>query len=250
MSRVASFHLIREPPWRAPQVLTRLATDRARLARVPGLRFWRLLGTGRGSRTSFGIDPARTALFAVWEDDAALREFLTGSALSRRWATVAGRSGECWSVVLHLLSGYGRWGGVDVLDGLRRGVPGGPVAVLTRARVRTQAWGRFHAAGSGVSAALVRTPGLLAVAGIGEFPVGRQATFSLWSDAAAVRAFATGDPAHADVVRRTRHEHWYGEELFARFTPVNSAGIWDGHDPLSAFRAGPGRPGSRPVRHH
>lgn len=247
MPRVASFHLIREPAWRAPQVLARLATDRARLGSVAGLRFWRLLGTGRGARTSFGIDPARSALFAVWDDAAALREFLAGSALSRRWAAAAGRSGECWSVALHLLSGHGHWGGLDVLGGLQRGVPGGPVAVLTRARVRLRALGRFHTAGADVSAALGRTSGLLAVVGIGEFPVGHQATFSLWSDAAAVRAFATGDPVHADVVRRTRDEDWYGEELFARFAPVGSAGTWDGRDPLSAPRkgsAGPAAAGS------
>ncbi|HEX2300603.1 MAG TPA: hypothetical protein VHH34_19205 [Pseudonocardiaceae bacterium] len=237
MARVASFHLIREPARRAPQVLTRLATDRTRLARVPGLRFWRLLGTGRGSRTSLGIDPARSALFAVWQDDAALREFLATSALSRRWTETAGRSGECWSVALHLLAGFGRWGGVDVLAGLQRGRPGGPVAVLTRARVRLGSWGRFHTASSGVSAALGDTSGLLAVVGIGELPVGRQATFSLWSDAAAVRAFAARDPVHTEVVRRTRDEHWYGEELFARFAPTGTAGTWDGRDPLSG---GPG----------
>lgn len=232
MSRVASFHLIREPAWRAPQVLARLATDRARLRAVPGLRFWWLLGTGRGARTSWGVDPDRSALFAVWEDAEALRRFLTSSALARRWARVAERSGECWSVALHLLSGRGRWSGVDVLDGLARGVPGGPVAVLTRADVRFLAWRRFYRAGSAVSGALTTAPGLLAVLGVGERPLGRQATFSLWSDAAAVTAFAYRDPAHAEAVRRTHREGWYGEELFARFSPVGSLGTWDGRNPL------------------
>jgi hypothetical protein len=226
---MASFHLIREPPWRAPQVMARLVTDRFRLAAVPGLRFCRVLGTGRGSRTSFGIDPARTAVFAVWEDDAAMREFLTTSVLARRW----GRAGECWSVTLHLLSGQGHWGGVDLLAGLVPGAPGGPVAVLTRAEVRMRAWRRFHCAATGLSAALAGTPGLLAVVGIGEAPVGRQATFSLWSDPSAVHAFAYRHRAHAEVIRRTRGEGWYGEELFARFTPVESTGTWDGTNPLS-----------------
>jgi heme-degrading monooxygenase HmoA len=240
VSGVASFHLVREAPWRAPQVMARMAIDRARLAGVRGLRFWRVLGTGAGARTSFGIDPARTAVFAVWEDDDALTRFLESAPLARRWARTAERSGECWTTRLRLLSGHGRWRGADILDGLAPGEPGGPVAVLTRATVRPRAWVRFHGAGAGVSAAVSAAPGLLAVVAIGEAPLGRQATFSLWTDAAAVRAFACRDAAHAEVVRRTRAEDWYGEELFARFAPVESAGTWDGADPL-AGRGAAGR---------
>lgn len=209
--------------------MARLGTDRLRLARVSGLRFFRLLGTGWGSRTSWGISPARTALFAIWDEPTALEAFLATPWVRRRCA----RAAEVWDVRLHLLGGHGRWLGRDVLDELMPGEPGGPVAVLTRADVKVRHWVRFLRAGAPVSAEVNSADGLLVVVAIGEAPLGRQATFSLWRDAAALRRFAYRGTDHAGVVRRTREQGWYGEELFARFQPVDATGTWDGRDPLA-----------------
>jgi len=227
---VASFHLVRQHAAHAPLVLTRLGLDRRPLARTPGLRFFRLMGTGRGRTTSLSADLARRALFAVWDDEAALSAFLRTSPVAARWRVAV----EHYSVRLDLVSGGGRWRGVEPLAGMVPGAdPGGPLAVLTRADVRARSWRPFLAAGRPVSDALQTAPGLLAVAGVGEAPLGRQATFSLWRDAAALERFAYADAAHVDVVRRTRAEGWYGEELFARFAPTTIAGTWDGVDPLA-----------------
>lgn len=229
MARIASFHLVRERRWRSPVAMARLGTDRIRLPRVDGLRFWRLLGTGRGDDTGPSADPRRTALFAVWDDEPALDAFLAGSPLARRWE----RADESWHVRLRGLGGHGSWRGVDPLADLAPGDPGGPVAVITRADVRPGAWRAFRSAGAPVSRELRAADGLLAVVGIGEAPLGRLGTFSLWRSVADMRAFAAGAPEHRGVVRRTRAERWYGEELFARFEPYGSSGSWEGRDPLA-----------------
>ena len=132
MARIASFHLVREPTLKTPLALARLGTDRPRLARVDGLAFWRLLGTGSGDSTGGGADLARTALFAVWEQASALDAFLSSSRLAARWDGAA----ESWHVRLRGIGGHGRWRGVDPLDGLEPGSKNGPVAIITRADVR------------------------------------------------------------------------------------------------------------------
>ena len=143
MARVASFHLISETRWLTPLALARLATDRPRLARVPGLRFWRLLGTAHADDTAGGADLHRTALFAVWNDETDLEAFLRTHRIARRW----GDATEAWHVRLRAAGGHGTWRGVDVLDGLEAGSDGGPLAIITRADVRRRSWRTFrHAA--------------------------------------------------------------------------------------------------------
>ena len=144
---IASFHLVREGPWRGPLALARLAVDRPALHRVRGLRFFRLLGTGRGATTSVSVDPRRTAMFAVWDDETALDEFLSRAAIARRWRSAE----EVYSVRLRALRGHGTWRGVAILEGLSAGRADGPVAVLTRADVRLRRWLPFLGAGPAVS---------------------------------------------------------------------------------------------------
>ncbi len=229
MGRIASFHLVSEPTWKTPLVLARLGADRLRLPRVDGLEFWRLLGTGDGSNTGRGADLSRSAIFAVWQDEAHLDAFFDTSQIARRWRNAQ----ESWHVRLRSIGGHGTWKGFDPLDGLDAGSSDGAVAIITRANVRRRSWKAFGAASAVVDDELHRAPGLIDVVGIGETPIGSLATFSLWESQEAARNFAYAMPDHREVIRRTRAEGWYAEEMFARFEPSGSSGSWNGRDPLS-----------------
>lgn len=233
MSTVAVLTVVRYSPARAALGAWHMAGQRPLLARVPGLRFARLLGTGRGIGFSAVPDLRTWALFTVWDDEAAWERFAAESRVMRQYRA---RGDEVYSILLAPLSAHGRWGGVEpfaLSGGPERADPAAPVVVLTRATIRPSRALRFWSRVAPVDATLRGHPDLLLTFGVGEAPYLKQATLSVWRSAAAMRAWAYGSEAHAETVRRTRDESWYSEELFARFRLLGTRGTWHGTEPLA-----------------
>ena len=218
-------------PRAVPAALARMALDRPLLARAPGARFARLLGTGDGrSFTVRDADPLRWAVLVAWDSPADAAAF-ESSRTVRAWR---GLSRERLRVELEPLTSRGRWGGREPFGGEDlRGARAhtGPVASITRARLRPLRAASFWRAVPPVSADLHRVPGLRCALGVGEAPLGYQGTFSVWESTEALRGFAHRGAAHVDVMDRTPAEGWYAEELFARFAVRSLTGTLDGRTP-------------------
>ncbi|HEX4015809.1 MAG TPA: spheroidene monooxygenase [Frankiaceae bacterium] len=243
---LVTFHLWGVARRHVPWALTRMVRHRAPLRRVPGLRFARLLGTGHGhSFTPRDADPRHWALLAAWDtaEQAAAFERDGGDEIVRQWDAHAD---ERWRVSLQPVSSVGLWSGAAPFG--PRGIrapreSAAPCAVLTRARLSPRKAAAFWRATPPVAAAVAVAPGLRFARGIGEAPVGLQATFSVWDDPRSASAFAYENAAHRAVVDRTGPEGWYAEQLFARFAVIDASGEVDGRDPMASSRVGSSRRG-------
>ncbi len=211
-----------------------MALDRRHLARTRGLDFWKLLGTGDGRTFTPGdADPCRWGLLGVFPERDALVDFERGSVTLRRWRDLAE---ERWRGDLVPLRSHGTWSGrrpFEPAAAATRTGWDGPVAAVTRARLRWSLQRPFWRAVPPVAAAANAQPGLRLAVGIGEAPVGLQGTLSVWDSARELAGFAYRGAAHRHAIAETDRRGWYAEELFARFALVGSTGTVDGRDPLS-----------------
>lgn len=223
---LVTLHVWRVPARGVPGALRRVATDRSRVRRVPGVRFAKVLGTGSGRTFAPGdADARRWGLLTCWALPEAAAAFET-HAVVRAWDRAAG---ERFRAELSPVRAHGRWSGREPFGSPEPRATTGRVAAVTRARLAPRRTTRFWAAVPPVAGDLHRADGLLAALGVGESPVGLQGTVSLWRDEGSLRAFARS-PEHAAVVARTPSEGWYAEELFARFEVLATTGTLDGED--------------------
>ena len=203
------------------------------------MRFARLLGTGHGeSFTPGAADPGHWALLSSW-DSAAHAAAFESSAIVTAWDA---HSHERWRLGMAPLTSHGLWSGQQPF-GPSRGPDSSPAspapcAVLTRARLRPRKAVTFWRSVPPVARALHAAHGLRFARGIGEAPIGLQATFSVWEDVDALSAFAYRSPDHRLAIARTAETGWYAEQLFARFTVIEASGVVNGRDPLHTASAG------------
>jgi len=229
---IVSLTIVRYRKSLIPFALLAMAVHRLPLIFTKQCTFWKLLGSGRNGTFDLQPDWQQWGLLAVWDDREAFDRFYNDSFINSWWNTF---TTEKWTIVCEPLQSHGKWDSKEPFGKPDIKVIDGPVAVLTRATIRLNKLKHFWANVDSVANIMADTPGFITSFGIGEAPVYRQATFSIWKSIEDVKAFAYTSKEHAEVIKKTRNENWYSEELFARFKIVDSLGTINGKNPLKGI---------------
>lgn len=223
---VFTFHLARAPLGTAFRALCRPPTGR----HVRGLRHAECL-----ARMTLGapiLSPARMqlrqlAMFGAWESQAAIDDFLAGTALGR---VLAGG----WHVRMELLR---RWGHVSELDGLVEAGgahdPAAPVVAVTLARMRLTQVPRFIRWGKPVEELVRDHPGQTLALAAMRLPR-TVSTFSVWTSQREMLDMVRGRSAvprperHATAMAERQRQDFHLEFTTLRFRAIAEHGSWEG----------------------
>jgi hypothetical protein len=207
---------------------------------VPGLTMVKVMGSGHGGGFSLRPSATHQGLICTFSHlDLALK-FLDSPAVQ----AYRSRARECWTGVLSVQSARGHWdkqawqaSSAQALgvwgdqaaqsEGLDGRPNSRPFAVLTRASIvptKAMAFWRYAPA---AQADLGQSPGCLLAMGLGEAPLVRQCTFSLWQDTAAMLQYAR-QGAHQVASAAAYKHQFFSESLFVRMQVLQMAGVWQG----------------------
>lgn len=196
------------------------------LAKMEGLQFYKLMGSGKGKGFHPWPDWSTYALLATWDSHKAAEEW-TSSTLYGRYQE---HTSQLTTIYLRCIHSHGQWAGREPFEVSSDLDPDNPyIAVTTRAVIRWRDLRRFWQYVPTSSRPIHdQTPGLLYTKGIGEVPAINMATLSIWDSVDHLKAFAYGSEEHRRAIAMTREIDWYSEELFARWQPYRMDGYWDG----------------------
>lgn len=207
---------------------------------VPGLRHAEYMTTmplGGSLLSPARLRPRHFAMFAAWEDEAAVDAFLADTALGAELAFG-------WHVRLSFVR---RWGRIAEFDGLPTSTgaesPESAAVVVTLARLKLTQVPRFAKWGKPVEQ-LVRDHPATSLALAATRPPRTAATFSVWRTEREMTDMVMGTPVmgtpvmggadidgaarHAAAMAARERKDFHHEFTTLRFRPISEHGTWEG----------------------
>ncbi len=189
----------------------------ARFEQPQGMQWLKLLGSGNGN--GFGMLPnwGGYALLAAFPSEVLAQAALT----SPLWQAYYRHSASAKTLLLQPQQCHGRWDGVAPFETSGIYQREAETVVLTRARIKLKYLPAFWTRVQRVSESVEEYPERTFSVGVGELPIIQQATLSHWTSGTAMEDYAYRSRYHSEVVRLTRQQGWYAEELFCRFAVLD-----------------------------
>jgi len=224
--------IVRYAPWLFWAGFLSMAIFRVFLMLEKKIAFWRLMGCGKNGTFDIVPDIRQWAVLIITDPTTLPIENCVPSFLTSWWKFFGC---ERYDIFLQPLEGHGTWNGRAVFG---KYPPEGAdytgrIAVLTRATIRLSQLRAFWKNVQPVAATMVSTPGFITSVGIGEIPWIKQATFSVWESKEHMKQFAYRMHSHQQVIKKTRQEKWYSEDMFVRFAIISTSGSLQGMDPIN-----------------
>ena len=183
------------------------------------IKFWKLMGSGKNGTFDIKPDLNRWALlFTMNEASTYIPSFIKNYFNFFKC--------DVKQIIMQPIEGHGLWDGRKAFGELsKQNNYDGTIAVLTRATIRINRLKNFWENVNAVADKMQTAPGFIFSYGIGELPWIKQATFSVWQNKESMKAFAYSMQQHIDVIKKTRAEKWYKEEMFVRFRIIAAKGF-------------------------
>jgi spheroidene monooxygenase len=217
----------------------RLARGPAAFRDVPGMLFSKVMGSGHDGGFSLRPSTSHQGLVCMLRTAADARAFLAGPHVLEART----RARESWTGLLAVTSSRGAWDGqtwgASSSESLGAhahdaALSDAPVAALTRASIRPTKVAAFWRHAPASQEAMAQARGCDLAVGLGEAPVLRQCTFSLWRDLPAMTAYARGG-AHGAAAQAAIRQDYFTESMFVRMKLLESDGDWKTlHAPAAA----------------
>ena len=192
----------------------------SKIARVPGLSFFKLMGSGR---RGFSLRPnwGTYALLSVWDNIASAKDYFSSSLFEAQKT-------QCQSHNTYYMRAFqarGLWDDVSPFEINGQSNTDKPIAVITRATLKTRHLYNFWKHVPIIRNAVFNHEGRIFSIGVGERPFVMQATFSIWESSQKMEAFAHHGKQHKKAIDEVRAKGMFKEELYARFEMIDSDAI-------------------------
>lgn len=181
--------------------------------------FWKLMGSGKNGTFDIKPDLNQWALLFTTKE----AELYIPSFVKKYFSFF---KCDVKQFLLQSIEGHGTWDGKKVFGELsKQNNSNETIAVLTRATINLNRLKNFWKNVDAVASKMATADGFILSYGIGEIPWIKQATFSVWKNKESMKNFAYSMQQHADIIKKTRNEKWYKEDMFVRFRIIDVKGF-------------------------